>query len=76
MGIEKHLLSYDEALWHPVIGEESAAVTSAPVGRSTYRERSSPQKWKRKNKTNKKKKQWGFWAALLAGFSVAEDWVS
>ena len=62
----------DEALWHPVIGEESTAVTSAPVGRSTYRESSSPQKWKRK----KIQKQWGFWAALSAGFSVAEDWVS
>lgn len=51
----------DEAQWHPVIGEQSTAVTSAPVGRSTYRERAPAPRGGREEK------KWGFWVALSTG---------
>ena len=45
----------DEAQWHPVIGEQSTAVTSAPVGRSTYRERAPAPRSGREREREKKK---------------------
>lgn len=45
----------DEAQWHPVIGEQSTAVTSAPVGRSTYRERAPAPRSGRERERKKKK---------------------
>lgn len=61
----------DEALWHPVIGEESTAVTSALQADLPAESAPAPEV-----EREKPKQQWGFWAALSAGFSVAEDWVS